>query len=210
MDTPSVLTLIEQIIAPKSLNKVQRIVLEKSWEGLSYRAIADQSTYDEGYLKDTGSELWKLLSQAIGQSVTKQNIRGVIYQLQQSQVVAQRISWGEAIDVSYFYGRTQEQETLTKWIIGDRCRLVGIFAFGGMGKTALSVKLTQAISTEFEAVAWQSLRDTPPLGELLPPLLRFLANDPNVEIPEAQLSFQGGVRRATARSLTRQALQSRH
>jgi hypothetical protein len=59
-------------------------VLEKSWEGLSYRAIADQYVYEEGYIKDTGSGLWKLLSEAIRQRVTKQNIRGVLYQLQQN------------------------------------------------------------------------------------------------------------------------------
>ena len=137
MDISQISTIVEQIIAPKSLNKVQRIVLEKSWEGLSYRAIADQSDYEEGYIKDTGSDLWKLLSQAIGQPVTKTNLRGILYQLQQPQISPQRINWGEAIDVRSFYGRTSEQETLTQWIIGDQCRLVGIFAFGGMGKTAL-------------------------------------------------------------------------
>lgn len=188
MDISQISTIVEQIIAPKSLNKVQRIVLEKSWEGLSYRAIADQSDYEEGYIKDTGSDLWKLLSQAIGQPVTKTNLRGILYQLQQPQISPQRINWGEAIDVRSFYGRTSEQETLTQWIIGDQCRLVGIFAFGGMGKTALSVKITQAIEAEFEVVTWQSLRDTPPLGELLPPLLRFLANDPNFDIPESPIS----------------------
>src|SRR5512139_1328646 len=33
--------------------------------------------------------------------------------------------WGEAPDVSLFYGRTTELTHLTQWILQDRCRLIG-------------------------------------------------------------------------------------
>src|SRR2546421_4675734 len=49
--------------------------------------------------------------------------------------------WGEAPDISTFFGRTEELETLERWIVQNRCRLVAIVGIAGVGKTNLSVKL---------------------------------------------------------------------
>ncbi len=84
-------------------------------------------------------------------------------------------NWGEAIDVSRFYGRTAELTTLTQWILQDNCRLVGIFGIGGIGKTALSVKLAQQLQNQFTYVIWRSLRNAPPPSVLLAELVSFLS-----------------------------------
>jgi hypothetical protein len=84
--------------------------------------------------------------------------------------------WGEAIDVSTFYGRTEELATLEQWIIQDYCRVVAILGTGGIGKTALTVKLAQQIQDSFEFVFWRSLLQAPPLDELLTKLIQFLSN----------------------------------
>ena len=89
--------------------------------------------------------------------------------------------WGEAIDVSAFYGRTEELTTLKQWILQDRCRLIGILGMGGIGKTALSVKLAESLQPQFEFVIWRSLRNAPPLETLLGELVPFLSAQQETE-----------------------------
>lgn len=89
--------------------------------------------------------------------------------------------WGEALDVSVFHGRSEELTTLEQWIGQDRCRLVGILGMGGIGKTALSVKLAEQIQTQFEFVIWRSLRNAPPLESLLSELVPFLSAQQETE-----------------------------
>ncbi|MGG6242880.1 hypothetical protein ACQ4N7_30165, partial [Nodosilinea sp. AN01ver1] len=68
------------------------------------------------------------------------------YPLTPSPPTPLTLDWGEAIDASLFYGRATELDTLEQWIQRDRCRLVAILGMGGIGKTALSVKLAQRLS----------------------------------------------------------------
>ena len=60
------------------LSDVQEIVFRKAWEGQTYPDIAESCGYDANYIKDVGSKLWKLLSQAFGEEVTKSNFRSVL------------------------------------------------------------------------------------------------------------------------------------
>lgn len=50
--------------------------------------------------------------------------------------------WGNAPDVSTFFGRETELETLKTWILQERCRLIAILGIGGIGKTRFSLKLS--------------------------------------------------------------------
>ena len=84
--------------------------------------------------------------------------------------------WGEAPDVSVFYDRTEELTILGQWIVTDRCRLVALLGMGGIGKTALSVKLAQLVQSEFEYVIWRSLRNAPSLETLLSDLVGFVSD----------------------------------
>ncbi|MCC5626668.1 NB-ARC domain-containing protein, partial [Nostoc sp. CHAB 5715] len=91
-------------------------------------------------------------------------------------IVNKRTDWGEAIDVSVFYGCITELNQLQQWILGTRSRIVAVLGMGGIGKTALAVKLAQQVQAEFEYVIWRSLRNAPPLETLLAELVPFVSN----------------------------------
>jgi hypothetical protein len=95
-----------------------------------------------------------------------------------------RQDWGEAIDVSIFYNRTEELALVKEWILRDRCRLVTLFGMGGIGKTGLSVKLAQEIQSEFEYLICRSLRNAPPIEDLLAQLIQFFSQGKETNLPE--------------------------
>lgn len=64
----------------------------------------------------------------------------------------EQVDWGNAPDVSVFYGRTAELEQLERWIIQDQYRLLALYGISGIGKTTLSVKLTQRLQPHFEKI----------------------------------------------------------
>jgi WD40 repeat protein len=195
MTVEEAIVLVERLLERGRLTRVQEIVFRQSWDGKTYLDIAKDAGYDAGHIKDTGAELWRLLSKTLGEKVTKQNLHGVLKRtvLQQDPVVASPLpplppathcDWGEAIDVSQFYGRSQELDTLQQWIRDDRCRLVTLVGMGGLGKTALSVKLGEQVQGEFAGLIWRSLRDAPTIDELLITLIPFLAGQQETQLPE--------------------------
>jgi WD40 repeat protein len=199
MTADEALRLVEAILSDEGLSRLQAIVLRQTWDELSYQAIAKHAGYEVGYVKQTGSHLWRSLSNALGEKVSKSNLHAALKRyVSQQLAVSSRQSplhslplhpslptaspptpqqdWGEASDVSVFYGRSVELATLEQWVLTDRCRLVGLFGMGGIGKTSLSVRLATQIQDEFEYVVWRSLRNAPPIRSLLNDLLQLVAN----------------------------------
>ncbi len=90
--------------------------------------------------------------------------------------VESRQDWGEAPNCAEFYDRETELFTLKTWVLEQRCQLVTVLGMGGMGKTALSVKLAEEIQDNFSGLIWRSLRNAPPIEKSLPELIEFLSN----------------------------------
>jgi WD40 repeat protein len=249
MNAEEALGIIEKVLNKDCLSKLQALVFQQSWEELSYQEIARNIGYEVGYVKQTGSQLWQQLSQALGEKVSKSNVQVVLSRyvnrvpeaheiaFQAPMPIADdltipngnlrsssfspvfmdeappslhvatalapayrlhptgQLDWGEAPDASVFYGRQQELERLEGWIQHDRCRLVGVFGVGGIGKTTLSVLLTQHLVGNFEFIIWRSLRNAPPLQDLLADLLAIIA-PPQGEIAHPRLpdSLDGRMR----------------
>lgn len=196
MTIEEALELVEKALNKGHLNQVQEVVFRQSWQGLSYDEIAKISGYDSGYIKDVGSKLWRHLSLALGEKVTKQSIQKTLrraakqgtQQLEQENnctlAIAPQQDWGEAIDVSIFYGRSYELALLEQWLLQDCCRLVAILGMGGIGKTAFSVKLAEQVQNEFDFLLWRSLSQAPPFVEFAGELVQFLSNQQEVQLPE--------------------------
>jgi len=154
-----------------SLNTLQAEIVSKVWNRNSYQEIGRELGYEPKYIKQVASHLWRLLSEIVGEKVSKGNLCAI---LQGYRTCLTTTNWGEAIDVSHFYGRGAELETLEQWIVNSCCRLVGVFGWGGIGKTALSVKLAQQLEFQFEYVIWRSLRQAIAPNDLLSEILPIL------------------------------------
>ncbi|MEG4572676.1 NB-ARC domain-containing protein [Microcoleus sp. N3A4] len=91
--------------------------------------------------------------------------------------------WGQAPDVSVFYGRTEELTTLKQWIVSDNCRLVALLGLAGSGKTILSVQLAKQVQNEFDFVIWRSLRSAPAPSDFLTNLIEIFSNPQKPDVP---------------------------
>ncbi|OYQ64428.1 hypothetical protein B9G53_12040 [Pseudanabaena sp. SR411] len=193
MTEDEAIALVVRLLDCKRLTQVQQFVFQESWKAQKYTEMAVDTRYDLGYIKDVGSGLWRSLSQALNEKVTKNNLHGVLERFAQKQENIQqslkeqtfenRSNWGEAIDVSLFYGRTSELETLSQWILHDRCRLVTLLGMGGMGKTALSVKIAEQLQGEFDYVIWRSLRHAPSFHDKMTDCIKILSHQQVTTLP---------------------------
>jgi hypothetical protein len=108
-----------------------------------------------------------------------------------SPLLAQ-VDWGEAPDVSGFQGRQAELAQLRQWLVDEphpegarpKARLVAVLGMGGLGKTALATMVAMQVEHEFAAVIWRSLRNAPPVEELLGQCIQVVSNHNAQELPQ--------------------------
>lgn len=93
--------------------------------------------------------------------------------------------WGEAfdIDTSMFYGREKEIKTGTNSLLNDKCKILGLFGIGGIGKSALAMKIAHKVQSDFSYMYWRSLVNAPPLSIILTECIRFLSDQEEIIIP---------------------------
>jgi len=146
MNVEAALVLVNRAVyrhTNKHLTDLQQAVVTNVLEGRKYWEIADRYGCTEGHAKDTGSLLWKILSQAWSAKVTKSNLKSVVArQLQSENLVSDETVVNPAANLTTtekpdFVGRQQAIANLQASI--DRGhKIIVLQGEGGVGKTTLA------------------------------------------------------------------------
>lgn len=207
MDIAEVLKLADELLfthTGEHLDHLQEIILKGTLKGQKYAKIASENHLSEGHVRDTASELWKALSDVLGEDVNKLNARNILEKV----IISNSVSIGDfarvnkvnicskqkrspkssslskrtenkthldidnAPEITEFYGRTDELNTLKAWLIQDLSRIITLVGIIGIGKTTLAIKLIEQIQTQFEYIVYRSLRYCPTLDNFLTDLLQ--------------------------------------
>ena len=71
MNGQEAVIILDRILGEQELSSIQRTILEKSFLGISYKDIAEETNYNFNYIKDSGYRLWQLMSEVLGEKVSK-------------------------------------------------------------------------------------------------------------------------------------------
>ena len=203
------LYVIDRAIQPLYLNKIQEIILEQTWYGKTYSEIASSHSYEFEYIKGAGSELWRLLSQAFDEQISKSNfvqfMRRKTLLAIQNQIItdtctpslihsetndsARSYCWTTAPDVSKFQGQTAEIAQLKTWSRDYGCRFILVSGMVGCGKTALVTKFARQEEREFDCILWISLNNAPHVELLLKNCLKLMSVQLNLDLLEIPDNF---------------------
>ena len=232
MNLEEVLKFADEIIFTKTgqhLDDLQEAVLRGTLQRETYKQIAKDFDCSESSVRNAGSELWQVLSEQLGEEVSKSNFRSAMERLQVSIVShfaqdsvqigcvnycgearhppdipnshppneeksnsKQHQDLSEMPELGAFYdspsgdsfaSRTPELDTLTTWILQQRCRLIALTGISGIGKTALAVQLVQQIKDEFEYVIWCNLDASLTLAEFQDKLIQFFGQSEKQDSP---------------------------
>ncbi len=72
------LNFLLNLHTPGSLTTVQTAIFYHCWLGLTYQEIAEELGYDASYIRKNGSQLWRFLSEQLGEEVKKSNFKVII------------------------------------------------------------------------------------------------------------------------------------
>ncbi|BAY82091.1 WD-repeat protein [Calothrix parasitica NIES-267] len=179
MNTEEVLSIANKAVSKltnKYLNDLQSELLKASYKNQTYEEFAEAHGYCIDYIKkDIGSKLWHLLSEALGEKVTKKNFKQALERSKQNEKVHMDISKNSGISRKR-YRDLNIAPDVSAFCERDKCRVLAVLGMGGIGKTFFATKLVEQIEDEFDFVIWCSLQNSPPLTSLLSEIIDFLSN----------------------------------
>lgn len=177
------------------LSDLQCCILQQVWGGKTYRAIATIAGYSEGHVKDVASQLWRLLSDILGERITKGNYRSrLVYWLKRAKrkmVHVAEEAWPRATTTHpstlkasatapqtvnpNFIGRSAAIQSLTA-LRGQGHKIIVIQGEGGLGKTTLAQHYLR--QTTFDIVLeWRIAQETSSLTAVANILDEWLSQD---------------------------------
>jgi tetratricopeptide (TPR) repeat protein len=143
MNVEAALALADTLIFAQTgnhLSDLQSAILRQVWQGQKYWEIADEYKCTEGHAKDVASLLWQLLSKALGEKVTKSNVRSVLGRKLATQ--SEGMSPSFPATRKSFVGRGSEMRYLCSLVEQGHPAIV-IQGEGGIGKTTLAQQYFQ-------------------------------------------------------------------
>lgn len=165
----------------KHLSDLQSAVLKGVWQGQRYLEIADTYGYTEGHVKDVGAQLWKLLTQALGEPITKGNLRSVLERQLQSgpQEPGGVVPPVGGQKVASFVGRAEAMTHLQS-LVRQGASVIVIQGEGGIGKTTLAQHYLsqQGVEVILELLMAKETQNITPVEHVVEEWLR---QDLNVE-----------------------------
>ncbi|NEQ43107.1 MAG: AAA family ATPase [Leptolyngbya sp. SIOISBB] len=87
MSAEEALALLDQLL-PVTLSNLQETVFCQVWEDKTYAEIADEYNYEHSYIRDIGFRLWQILSEALGEKVSKSNVKALLGRYARSQAAS--------------------------------------------------------------------------------------------------------------------------
>ena len=153
----------------KTLNSLPKNIFCLAWEGKKYAEISAKTKFDEGYIKQKASELWKILGNLFGKEVSKSNFKSVVETaIKQErdrhdfQLPQQMREWFEILGYEFSESYNIEGKTNGKrffeWIIKiqyrrryDRVLVRGV---EGEAETCDYNALCQSVTTERTDEGW--------------------------------------------------------
>jgi hypothetical protein len=84
MDAPEIFKIIDELAfarTGKHLDTLQLGILKTVFNGQKYSTIAEEYNCTEGHARDKAYELWRILSEVLGENLNKSNVRAAIERL---------------------------------------------------------------------------------------------------------------------------------
>ena len=85
MNVTEILQFVDQLVfesTGRHLDNVQRAVVKGAYEGDTYNEIGEKNHFNKSHVGEIGGDLWKLLSEALGEDIKKTNFRSTFERLQ--------------------------------------------------------------------------------------------------------------------------------
>ena len=81
LDVETAIKFVESLLRERkrdSLTPMEQAIFKGSWENKEYPEIAAKPGWNEGVVRNTGSGLWKRLTEVLGVKVTKKKLNGAV------------------------------------------------------------------------------------------------------------------------------------
>ncbi|MTJ48139.1 NB-ARC domain-containing protein [Dolichospermum sp. UHCC 0259] len=217
MTVTEILQFVDNLVfnkTDKHLDDLQKKIIEELFQGKTYRQIANIYDYDEGYIGDESRNLFKLLSEILGQDINKSNFCWTLERVKNcSKIVSfgnnnhincysnyEKLNYQEnnntekakfayhdlslSPKITRFYGREQELNLLSNGVLNQHTHLISVVGLSGIGKTTLVKRFIDLNIQQFEVIIWRSLKFPKSLDLLIDDLLNVCQQEAKATIDD--------------------------